>query len=222
MVKIDSLEFLYKKSEFCLNIPEVNIKKNEKIAVIGASGTGKTTLLKLISGIQIPSKGIIKVDNKNISDLTDSKRRDFRISNVGFIFQDFELLEYINVEDNILHPFRITKTLELNAEIRLRARKLATELGIENKLKNFIGNLSQGEKQRTAICRALLVRPKIILADEATGNLDPKNKIKILDALFSSVDKYGSTLIAVTHDHELLNRFDRVLDFNDFCNTEQA
>jgi putative ABC transport system ATP-binding protein len=217
LINIKSLELSYKNDSFSLSIPRLVIKKTEKVAIIGPSGSGKTSLLKLISGIIIPQKGKVLIDSVCVNMLSDSKRRDFRISNIGFIFQDFELLDYLDVQDNILHPFRITGALTLDNDVRKRAKSLAKELGIDNKLKRITSTLSQGEKQRTAICRAMLSMPKLILADEATGNLDPVNKTKILDALFRSTDKYNATLIAVTHDHELLDRFDRVIDFNDFC-----
>ena len=217
MINIDSLEFSYGVKGFRLAIPELRIDKAEKVAIIGSSGSGKTSLLKLISGILRPEKGKILIDNTVINQLLDSERRDYRISNIGFIFQDFELLDYLDTQDNILHPYRITRALKLNASVRSRANSLASELGIEHKLKSLTNTLSQGEKQRTAICRAMLPKPKLILADEATGNLDPQNKSKILDVLFRSIDKSGATLIAVTHDHELLSRFDRVIDFKDYC-----
>ena len=143
-------------------------------------------------------------------------RRDFRITHIGFVFQDFELLDYLNVLDNILHPYRITRALKLTQPIEQRAIELANGLEIGDKLRRFTGELSQGEKQRAAICRALLPQPQLILADEATGNLDPRNKGKILDLLFENVDSHNATLLAVTHDHELLPRFDRVIDFLDF------
>ena len=132
------------------------------------------------------------------------------------MFQDFELLDYLNVLDNILHPYRITGALMLVKDVRARALMLAEAMGIGDKLKRFANDLSQGERQRAAICRALLPHPKVILADEATGNLDPSNKTRILDLLFRSVEEHGTTLLAVTHDHELLKRFDRVVDFQDF------
>ena len=132
------------------------------------------------------------------------------------MFQDFELLDYLNVVDNILHPYRITGALNLDKEVKKRAKALSEEMGIGDKLKRNANDLSQGEKQRTAICRALLPQPKLILADEATGNLDPMNKKRILDLLFRSVEDHDTTLLAVTHDHELLPRFDRVVDFQDF------
>ena len=144
------------------------------------------------------------------------RRRDFRIRNIGFVFQDFELLDYLNVLDNILHPYRITAALRLDRTVRERAEGLAERLGVGDKLKRRADDLSQGEKQRVAICRALLPGPRLILADEATGNLDPRNKARILELLFDSVAAHGATLLAVTHDHELLPRFDRVVDFGEF------
>jgi putative ABC transport system ATP-binding protein len=189
---------------------------HEKVAVIGPSGTGKTTLLNLIAGIIVPGQGHIHVNDTSVELLNDKQRRQFRITNIGFVFQDFELLDYLNVYDNILHPFRITKALHMDPSVRERVRMLAEEMGIGDKLKRGATDLSQGERQRAAICRALLPQPRLILADEATGNLDPENKTRILDLLFRAVKENDTTLLAVTHDHELLKRFDRVVDFRDF------
>jgi putative ABC transport system ATP-binding protein len=217
LINIDSLEYFYSGDGFQLSIPQLIINEAEKIAIIGPSGSGKTSLLKLISGILLPQKGKVSIDNVVINQFSDSDRRDYRIANIGFIFQDFELLDYLDTQDNIFHPYRITRALKLDAEVRSRANSLAQEMGIQGKMRRFTHTLSQGEKQRVAICRAMLPKPKLILADEATGNLDPINKTKILDVLFRSTDKSKATLIAVTHDHELLNRFDRVIDFKDYC-----
>jgi len=156
------------------------------------------------------------VDSAKVSELADAGRRDFRITNIGFVFQDFLLLDYLNVLDNILHPYRITGALKLEKEVRERAGVLAQEMAIGDKLKRNANDLSHGEKQRVAICRSLLPQPKLILADEATGNLDPVNKALILDLLFQSVEDHDATLLAVTHDYELLKRFDRVVDFQEF------
>jgi putative ABC transport system ATP-binding protein len=136
------------------------------------------------------------------------------------VFQDFELLDYLNVMDNILHPYRITAALTLSREVHKRAALLAEEMGIGERLRRHANDLSQGEKQRAAICRALLSQPKLILSDEATGNLDPDNKTRILDLIFRAVEDHGATLLAVTHDHELLKRFDRIIDFGSFRNSE--
>jgi ABC-type lipoprotein export system ATPase subunit len=216
MISIKDLDFRYREGEFRLKIPKLSVKESEKVAVIGPSGTGKTTLLSLIAGIMKPDKGSVSVNGIEVSSLGDAGRRNFRITNIGFIFQDFELLDYLDVMDNILHPYRITGAMKLKNGVQTRAVKLAHDMGLGDKLKRPARNLSQGEKQRTAICRALLPNPKLILADEATGNLDPENKTRILDLLNQNVDDHGATLLAVTHDHELLSRFDRVIDFQEF------
>jgi putative ABC transport system ATP-binding protein len=216
MISIQNLQFHYPNSEFTLTVPELVVSSGEEIAIVGPSGSGKTTLLNLLAGILTPGHGKVLVNEVAVNDLDDSARRDFRISNIGFVFQDFELLDYLSILDNILHPYRITGALQLTGEVRQRAISLAEEMGIAGHLKKHPGELSQGEKQRAAICRALLPKPSIILSDEATGNLDPANKTLILDLLFRSVDEHDATLVAVTHDHELLPRFDRVVDFKDF------
>jgi len=216
MIAIDSLEFSYPAMEFSLHIPRFEVAAGEKVAVIGPSGSGKTTLLNLVAGILVPQKGRVDCADIEVNRLGDRQRREFRISRIGFVFQDFELLDYLDVLDNILHPYRITGALRLTDEVRTRAAGLAGRMGIGDKLGRRIDHLSQGEKQRVAICRALLPSPSLVLADEATGNLDPRNKGHILDLLFSSVEEHGATLLAVTHDHELLPYFDRVVDFNDF------
>ena len=218
MINIEKLHFSYLTGDFHLYISKLNVEKGEKVAVIGPSGSGKTTLLNLIAGIIPVANGNIRVGETRIDSLNDAQRRDFRIQNIGFVFQDFELLDYLNVIDNILHPFRITRALKLDKDVRERAAALAEKMGIGDKLKRQINDLSHGEKQRNAISRALLPHPKLILADEATGNLDPENKDRILDLLFQAVDEHEATLLAVTHDYELLKRFDRVVDFNDFRN----
>ncbi len=216
MIHIDALDFSYADAEFALRIQDFRAAAGEKVAVIGPSGSGKTTLLNLIAGILAPQRGRVRCAGTEVSALGDDARRDFRISTIGFVFQDFELLDYLDVLDNILHPYRITRALRLTRAVRARAAELAGRMGIGDKLDRRIDHLSQGEKQRVAICRALLPSPQLVLADEATGNLDPRNKAHILDLLCESVADHDATFLAVTHDHELLPRFDRVVDFNDF------
>ena len=216
MIQLNALRFNYRNGDFALKIPELNIAGREKVAVVGPSGSGKTTLLNLIAGIDVPQQGQINVCNTALHELNNATRRDFRISNIGFVFQSFELLDYLNVLDNILHPYRISRALQLNAEVRERAQKLAQQMGLGHLLHRRSDALSQGERQRAAICRALLTKPQLILADEATGNLDPENKQLILDLLFNAVDHQGATLLAVTHDHDLLPYFDRVIDFQQY------
>jgi len=216
MIRIENLEFSYPGADFHLQIPAFEVRAGEKVAVIGPSGSGKTTLLNLVAGILLPSSGHVQVNEISVSELNDAERRNFRIAHIGQVFQAFELIDYLNVLDNILHPFRITRSLKLTSQVRLHADSLAKQMGIGDKLARRIDRLSQGEKQRVAICRALLPAPRLILADEATGNLDPRNKAQILELLFQSVEDHEATLLAVTHDHELLPHFDRVIDFHDF------
>ncbi|MCH7964982.1 MAG: ABC transporter ATP-binding protein [Bacteroidetes bacterium] len=213
MIELSDIKFSYPNSEFHLSIDSLLIGTGEKTAVIGPSGFGKTTMLNLIAGILIPEYGSVIIKEKEINHLQDSERRNFRIKEIGFVFQDFKLLEYLNVLDNILLPFRINKSLSLTKEILENAQELAASINIEDKLYKHPSKLSHGERQRVAICRALLNKPSLILADEPTGNLDPANKAHIMDILFDYVDNYSSTLITVTHDYALLSGFDEVLDF---------
>ena len=216
MIRINSPNFTYPHSGFHLSIADFAVAPSEKVAVIGPSGSGKTTLLKVLAGILTPDKGRVMIGDTEINAFNDAERRNFRITRLGYIFQDFGLLDYLTVLDNILHPYRITSALKLTSAVRNDAKQLAEDMGIGDKLHRYSHELSQGEQQRAAICRALLTRPELILADEATGNLDPANKQHVLDLLFQRVDQQGTTLLAVTHDHELLNRFDRVIDFQTF------
>lgn len=213
MIELSDVKYSYPNSDFHLSIETLLIGTGEKTAVIGPSGFGKTTLLNLLAGIIIPSEGTISVKNNIVNQRSDTERRDYRIKEIGFVFQDFKLLEYLSVLDNILLPFTINKSLQLTKEIREDAKLLAASINIEDKLNKHPSKLSHGERQRVAICRALLNKPSLILADEPTGNLDPANKAHIMDILFEYVNNYSSTLITVTHDHALLNGFDEVLDF---------
>jgi putative ABC transport system ATP-binding protein len=216
MITIENLRFNYPRSNFELRIADLTVGAGEKVAFIGPSGSGKTTLLNLIAGIYKPQTGSCSVNGQPVDRLADRERRDFRISKIGMVFQQFELLEYLNTEDNILLPYLINKSLQLNNETRQRARELAAQMGIGDKLKRYPHQLSQGEQQRVAICRALINGPSLILADEPTGNLDPANKRKILDLLFQQSESQGQTLVVVTHDLGILDGFDRTIDFEKF------
>jgi len=212
MIDIENLSFRYPGSGFGVALPALRIERGARVAIIGPSGAGKTTLLKLIAGILAPDTGTVRVDGVTVSALDDGARRNFRISRVGFVFQELELLDYLSVFDNIVHPYRINRVLKLDRRVRDRARKLAEQTGLADKLAALPRELSQGERQRTAVCRALLTEPGLVLADEATGNLDPANKLRIIELLIRAAERKRATLLAVTHDHELLPLFDRVID----------
>ena len=184
------------------------------MALIGSSGCGKTTLAHLIAGIHSPDRGEIHVAGKALHRLGDRPRRNFRISQVGFVFQEFALLDYLSVEENILLPYFINSSLRLTSERRMAALDLAKKLGLAAKLRRHPTQLSGGEKQRVAICRALATGPGLIIADEPTGNLDPENSAAVTALICDIAEQHGATLIMVTHDHSLLDRFDRTIDLD--------
>lgn len=217
MIQLSSVEFQYGEGghagDFKIASADLEIPSTQSTALIGPSGCGKTTLLHLIAGILPARNGRILIDDTRIDQLNDRQRRLFRISKIGFVFQDFALLDYLNLFDNILHPYRINASLSLTREVKDRARNLAEQMGIGEKLYRHPAQTSQGEQQRAAICRALVTQPSIILADEPTGNLDPSNKSAILDILLDHARENQAALIVATHDHDLLPSFDQVVDF---------
>lgn len=213
MIQLRDVIFGYPRGAFRLSIPELCIDSGARVAVVGPSGSGKTTLLNLVAGLTVPEAGSVTVDETVVSELSELARRRFRASTIGFVFQNFALMDYLTAGENILYPYRIVRSLRLDADVRERALQLAEACGIAGKLDRHPGALSQGEQQRVAICRALITCPSLILADEATGNLDPETKTIILDLLFDRAAEQGAALLAVTHDHELLERFDRIIDF---------
>lgn len=212
MIAIDDLRFAYGDGGFELAVDGLAIDSGEHVACIGPSGTGKTTLVNLIAGILVPERGRVLVDGEDIARLTDAERRRFRISNIGLVFQEFELLDYLSALENIVLPYHVTPHLSLDAAVSERARALADSMGIAHVLARRPRRLSQGERQRVAICRALVNEPKLLMCDEPTGNLDPRTAGVTLDLLFERVTERGATLLMVTHNHGVLDRFGRVLD----------
>jgi ABC-type lipoprotein export system ATPase subunit len=216
VIAISELAFQFPRSDFRLVVPSLEVAPRERVAIIGPSGSGKTTLLYLLSGILSPSLGTIRVQGRELNTLGDAELRAFRIRQVGLVFQSFELVSYLNVFDNILLPYRLHPALSLGQEVVRRAERLAQETGIAHRLGYFPHRLSQGEKQRVAICRAILPEPSLLLADEPTGNLDPSSKQRVVDLLFQQADRTGATLLMVTHDSEVAARFPRILNCRDF------
>ncbi len=216
MIEIENLRFRYPRSDFLLHLPQLCVAEGERVAIVGPSGCGKTTLLNLISGIVVPDSGLVHVNGTPVSGMSDSARRDFRIAGIGMVFQQFELVEYLDAKENILLPFSINSTLTFDSSVRTDALELAQTMGLGQKLSRRASQLSQGEQQRVAICRALITKPKVILADEPTGNLDPRNKHLILDLIFQQAERNGQTLVVVTHDLGILPGFDRTIDFEQF------
>ncbi|UCE68993.1 MAG: ABC transporter ATP-binding protein [Flavobacteriaceae bacterium] len=216
VVRLHGLAFSYGDEGFSLDVPILEIGHGSKVAVVGPSGCGKTTLIHLVAGILKPVNGSVTVGEVVLGDYPERDLLDYRIATMGLIFQEFRLLEYLNVLENILLPYRLNPVLELSPQTRARAAELATEVGLHDKLERHPKNLSQGERQRAALCRALITRPTLLLADEPTANLDPANRDKILGLLFKYCGEEQATLIMVTHDPEVLQKFDRQVDIREF------
>ncbi|MBT8470317.1 MAG: ATP-binding cassette domain-containing protein, partial [Deltaproteobacteria bacterium] len=171
MISLHDVRFEYPHGGFSLDVPDLTVASGTRTAAIGPSGSGKTTLLNLISGIERPGSGEVRTAGVRVDRLSPAARRSFRSTTVGFVFQEFLLLEYLDVLDNILYPYRLHPELRLDASARSRARGLASDLGLASLLDRRPSELSQGERQRIAIARALVTEPALILADEPTGNL---------------------------------------------------
>ncbi len=211
-LELRDIQFKYPDRGFSLCVPQLTLQAGENIALVGPSGSGKTTLLNLIAGILNPHQGSILLDGEDLTLLSEQARRQHRIHRFGMIFQSFELLDYLTVRDNILLQARLCKNVKVDNNLEVRAKHIISELGLADKWQRNINALSQGERQRVAACRALLLDPKIVLADEPTGNLDPKNKQTVLNKLVAECKQQQRILLTVTHDHSLLPTFDRVID----------
>ncbi len=193
------------------------MSRDESVAVVGPSGCGKTTLLHLLAGILSPASGSVVVDGVEVSKLGREDRQDFRALTVGLVFQEFELLDYLDVNDNVLLPYRVSPALHLNGEARQRAVELVEQVGLADKKSSFPRQLSQGERQRVAVCRSLVTQPKVLLGDEPTANLDADNRDLVMDTLLRYSEEQQAPLLVVTHDHELRRRFDTVVDVRELA-----
>lgn len=189
-----------------------NVKWGEYVAVMGESGSGKTTLLNILASLDRPTGGKVLLDGDDISRIKSSALCEFRRDNLGFVFQEFNLLDTLSVEDNILLPLVLQK--RSTEEMSERLAPLASKLGISDILKKYPYEISGGQKQRAAVCRALITDPKLILADEPTGALDSKSSDELLK-LFGEINKSGHTLLMVTHSVKAASTAERVLFIKD-------
>lgn len=217
VIRLDDVRFDYGEGEFAIEIAELGIARRERVAVVGPSGSGKTTVVNLIAGILLPTRGSVTLAGETISSLTDAGRRARRIATIGMVFQEFELLDYLSGLDNILLPYHVSPDLTLDTTARDRAAALADTAGLSHVVRRRPRHLSQGERQRLAICRALVTEPSVVMCDEPTGNLDPNTSGVVLDLLFDQAAAHDATLVMVTHDHSVLDRFDRVVDVAGFA-----
>jgi putative ABC transport system ATP-binding protein len=189
----------------------LKIEVGEVVAIVGSSGSGKSTLLSLLSGLDQPTNGRVWVESQDITDKSEDELAPLRNRMIGYIFQSFHLVPSLNAIENIMFP------AELNgdSQARVKARALLKRVGILERAENFPHQLSGGEKQRVAICRALINKPKIIFADEPTGNLDTANGSEILKLLFDLHREKRATLVLVTHDMGIAKMADRVIPLRD-------
>ena len=183
------------------------INQNERLAIVGKSGTGKTSLLMLMAGLEKPTSGSIKFQDEELTSYTEDQLTDFRKQNIGIVFQSFYLIPSYTALENVALSLEIN--FQKNALIQ--AEEILIDLGLKDRLHHFPSQLSGGEQQRVAIARAIINKPELILADEPTGNLDEENSQVIADLLFNVSQKYQKSLCLVTHDLELAKKCDRLM-----------
>ena len=183
------------------------INQNERLAIVGKSGSGKTSLLMLMAGLEKPTSGSIQFQEKELTSYTEDQLTDFRKQNIGIVFQSFYLIPSYTALENVALSLEIN--FQKNALIQ--AEEILTYLGLKDRLHHFPSQLSGGEQQRVAIARAIINKPELILADEPTGNLDEENSQVIADLLFDVSQKYQKSLCLVTHDLELAKKCDRLM-----------
>lgn len=192
---------------------DLTVSDGEIVAIIGKSGSGKTTLLQIIGTLDKPSEGKILIDGTDVLSLSEKELAAFRNKHIGFIFQFHQLLPEFTALENVCIPAMIARQKE--SDYKPRAEKLLSDLGLADRLNHKPNQLSGGEKQRVAAARALMMNPTIILADEPTGSLDEKNKRELSALLLQLRKDYGQTILLVTHDKEMAQMADRVIELKD-------
>ena len=214
VIKTDNLSKVYGKDGnkvIALDNVNIEIEKGEFVAIVGASGSGKSTLLHQVGGVDRPTSGKVIIDNEDIYKLKEEKLAIFRRRKIGFVFQSFNLIPVLSVEENIKMP----ALLDHQKVDKEYFKDLVKTLGISDRLNHLPSELSGGQQQRVAIARALINKPVIILADEPTGNLDSETSKEIMEMLKLSVRKYNQTAIVITHDLSIAENADRVIKIKD-------
>lgn len=210
VIEIKDLSFSYDAKPI-LQIPHLTIAKNETVFLFGPSGSGKTTLLEILAGVITGQKGEVEMLGQKTQVMSLSARDQFRSNHIGYIFQQFNLIPYLTVKENILLPFTFSSK-KLNTSLY---EKIVSALGLTEYADQLAGQLSVGQQQRVAAARALVIEPEIILADEPTSALDYDHRENFLKILFTLVKEQGSTLIFVSHDRSIQNLFERHLNLSD-------
>ena len=212
MIRVEDIHKSFGSLEVLKGV-DLEIQKGEIVSIIGKSGAGKTTLLQIIGTLDRPDSGSVVIDGVDVFALKEKELADFRNRHIGFIFQFHQLLPEFNALENVMMPAMIARMSEKETE--LRAVQLLTELGMAERLTHKPNELSGGEKQRVAAARAMMMSPDVILADEPSGSLDESNKKELHKLLLQMREQYGHTIIIVTHDKELAEISDRVIEMRD-------
>ena len=190
---------------------DLSVNKGEFVAIVGTSGSGKSTLLHMIGGLDTPTSGSVVVHGKELSQMNDEELTIFRRRNIGFVFQNYNLVPILNVYENIVLPVELDGgTVDRNF-----ADEVIRVLALEDKLKSMPNNLSGGQQQRVAIARALITKPAIVLADEPTGNLDSKSSADVLGLLKLTGEKFNQTIVMITHNNDIALLADRIIRIED-------
>ena len=214
LLKVDSVCKTYGTGEtavHALKDVSFSVSKGELVAVVGESGSGKSTLLNMIGALDTPTSGKVWIDGKDIFSMKERSLTIFRRRNIGFVFQAFNLIPELNVEQNIMFPV----LLDYQKPDKKYLEELLTVLNLQQRRHHLPGQLSGGQQQRVAIGRALLTRPALILADEPTGNLDSQNSSEVIALLKEASKKYAQTIIMITHNRSIAQTADRILQVTD-------
>ena len=214
ILKVEKLCKTYGKGEAKVNALKnvsFSLEKGEFAAVVGESGSGKSTLLNCIGALDMPTSGSIFIDGQNLFSIKEEKRPTYRRRNIGFIFQSFQLVSELNVEQNIIFPL----LLDYQKPDPKKVNEILDLLGLAERRYHLPSQLSGGQQQRVAIGRALITQPKLILADEPTGNLDSKNSQDVIDMLISASRHFKQTILMITHNNNLTSSVDRVFRVSD-------
>lgn len=216
LIKLNNISHRYineGSEELVLKNINLSFEENKIYCIMGASGSGKSTLLNIIGGLLRPVSGEVLIGNEDITKLSESKMGKLRLTSIGYIFQNLNLLPFLNVEENIFLPLRLLKK-DVNL-YRESCKELLNKLDISNKDKAYISELSGGQQQRVAIARALLNTPKIILADEPTGNLDSENSKRFMEFLVNLCKEKNISVVMVTHDKKVAEYADEIINIKD-------
>lgn len=214
MIKASGLKKYYVTDNYevhALDGVSLSVEEGEFLAIIGTSGSGKTTLLQILGGLDEPTAGGIWIRGNSLKDMTEDERTIFRRRNIGFVFQQYNLIPVINVYENIVLPLRLDGT-EIDETL---LEDIVRTLKIEKKLENLPEELSGGQQQRTAIARALMVKPAVLLCDEPTGNLDSVTSMEVISLLKTCAARFHQTVIIVTHQEAVAQMADRILRVED-------